>query len=593
MKVPMELRWLPEPWSLLLNEEHADTKGPPSLDVGLGPLLFAPEEQYPRIVGSLEQLPRHGPLFIMNSTNCASCLYDLPSSSRHSEELMMVSTKNARWAVTLSGQIPKLPGDRNTMVDEFVDLLVGNMLELRALAEVFAGRSSGADEKHGELPFTSEPDAFEPQGRLPFARLPWSTTAQCLFSTRDQPRMDVVVQIAIEYKDELLRLSRSLRRILRGERQKTHLGRVQQLDSACMEWLARQPGRTAIEKAGAKQQVLSLVRTENYDTLENRVLKDFLQRYIQAANLYVGEHKSRFEHSSRYKAVSNLRDLCQEVLRDTHFVHVRALTGLPQPNYVLLYDPSYRALWSWYLRLLRRLKVTDDAWRWQRRLWADFVRACVACGIITAQRDRNGFSAALPFQQDLWIREEQDAGSFLHPFDWPNPVCLELEGSAKVLVRFLHPYFEEDTVDNSHSIMSWIGLSGADLLLEFSPTSLNANARRVLLFVWAIHSAVESLESEIVMTQPRRACQALLQLYRQNRRQIHNKGVVFRGLILRSDFSGQVRVIGENAATEDMGTIKVLGASLPAEPSVWSDPEHGKSLQSFLRECAFLATGRT
>jgi len=46
MKVPMELRWLPEPWSLLLGEQHDSTKALPKVDAGLGPLLFVPGEQY-------------------------------------------------------------------------------------------------------------------------------------------------------------------------------------------------------------------------------------------------------------------------------------------------------------------------------------------------------------------------------------------------------------------------------------------------------------------------------------------------------------------------------------------------------------------
>lgn len=577
---------LPEPWSLL-DDEPVGTQSAGPLTAGLGPVFVAEAGSSLRQAGKSECLPAHGPLFLIKGAPTAVQAYDLPASDRCAEETLTVYSTRGRMAVFLDGQVPRAihrtdaeaeeEASRPTLLETFVDSLVGVMLELRADAEFLAGRNPG----HGaESPLPPpEPDAFESAARLPLARLPWPVAAERLLSGSREPRMDVIVRIALEFRDDLVRLAKSPRRILRRERSRTPVGRVQQMDSACLVWLVRQPGRTAVEKAGPAQQILSVVRTEDYDTLENRVLKDFVRRCIAASHLYIREHKARFEQSTRYKAVAVLRDVCRGLLRESLLTQVRSLPSMPLPNYVLLHDRAYRELWAWYVRLVRRQKDNDKAWRWQRRLWADFVRLRVACELIRANAGSGDFSRRLPFVHDLWLREEQDDGCWLHPMDWPGPIWLRTDGRPEVIAQIIHPHaVDKDETYDGIPVAAWLGLTGADMAVVFHPIDAAAGGRRACLFVWAIHSAAEEADSPQVLAQSQRAAAALARL----RGQASSQGVAFRGLILRSHLSGGVLDLPAHSIARD---IEVAGAYVPSDPRAWHGPEGVFGLRYVLYDC--------
>jgi hypothetical protein len=258
---------------------------------------------------------------------------------------------------------------------------------------------------------------------------------------------------------------------------------------------------------------------------------------------------------------------------------VRSLVGFPQPNYVLLHDRAYHELWGWYVRLVRRLKVTDNAWRWQRRLWADFVRLCVTCEIVNADFARNEFSARLPFAHDLWIREEQDAGLWLHPMDWPGPIWIEADGRPAVIAQIIHPSaVAQNDLTFGMPVATLLGLTGADMAVVFGPVSDSSGGQRVCLFIWAIHSAAEQSDDERVRTQPQRASEALVQLRNQQSLQ----GVAFRGYILRSHLRGDLSDLPPHTAASD---TEVLGACVPSDPTTWHGREGIFGLRYALYDC--------
>lgn len=584
---------LPEPWSLLgmIATEEADNAR--VLMAGLGPLFMGLAGPVPRQAGKTEGLASHGPPFRPKGAHVTLRTYDVPASDRRAEDSLTICAAGNSTTVTLAGQIPRQRrrGDsekdwevgRSAQLEAFIDSLVGTMLELRTDAEAFAGHSMGRHIAEDSLQPAPEPGAFEQGGRLPMARLPWSTVALRLLSERTEPRMDVIVRIACEFQDDLVRLAESPRKILRRERQLTPVGRVQQVDNTCLVWLVRQPGRTAVEKAGPTQQILAVVRTEDYDTLENRVLKDFLHRCISAADLYIREHKGRFQQSTRYRAVAMLRDTCRRLLRGTLLARVRPLSGLSQPNYVLLHDRAYRELWGWYVRLMRRQKMTDDAWRWQRRLWSDFVRLSVACEMIHAAGGQCGFSSRMSFAQDLWIREEQDAGSWLHAIDWPGPIWLNTNGRPEVIAQIIHPHgvAQDDTYDGL-PVATWLGLTGADMAIVFGPAGEGTGGRRVCLLVWAIHSAAEELDDPCVSKQVQRAGAALTWLHERESPQ----NVAFRGLVMRSHLEGGMLDLPSYEASKN---VEVAGACVSSDPMAWHNQEGVFGLRYVLYDCLTLA----
>lgn len=94
---------------------------------------------------------------------------------------------------------------------------------------------------------------------------------------RKEPPETVISRIAQNQISCIDAVLANVRKVLRRKRELTRLASVQQLDSQCLIWLTRQPGFTAAQKAGSKQKLMSIVRTESCDVLENRVLKAVLE----------------------------------------------------------------------------------------------------------------------------------------------------------------------------------------------------------------------------------------------------------------------------------------------------------------------------
>ncbi|MBE3040823.1 MAG: DUF2357 domain-containing protein, partial [Chloroflexi bacterium] len=546
----------------------------------------------PRVANLQDPLPCHGPAFSADGFDGAVQTFDLPVSERYENEDLRLFAPGHTYSFRLSGQVPRRKGagsgsqGKSSGLPEFVDTMVGVMRELRFAAEYVAGRvkpgKGQEDEEDCLEQLTPVADEFEQGGRLLLARLPWLDAAKCLLVRYEQPRMDVIVRIARDYERDLVALAESPRRMLRRERQRTPVGRVQQVDSACLAWLVRQPGRTALEKAGPTQQILSVVRDEDYDTLENRVLKDFVQRSIAVADLYIREHSGRYSQSRRYKLVAGFRERCRLLLRDTPLVQVRSLPAVPQPNYVLLHDDSYRKLWGWYLRLIRRQQQFDEAWRWQKRLWADTVRLCVACEFLRLTEE--GWSKSYPFRQDLWIRDEQESGCWMPPVDWPGPVLVTPPRGREIVVECVHPHsLTENEKRSGLPIAEWLGKTGADLVLLFTPLGSPNDGLPLCLFVWAIHSAAEDPADERVQSQTMRAREALRRLtVPPSKLKAHLKG-----LILRSSIRGGARDLPSFGEADD---VAVYGACVPADPAEWQK-EGVLAMRKCLHKCLSQVSG--
>lgn len=95
----------------------------------------------------------------------------------------------------------------------------------------------------------------------------------------DEPRMALIVKIAEDMSRKLSVVVHAARKILYRERQLISASRVAEIDTNCLRWIVRQPGDTLVEKAALnRQRIFGVIRRESYDTLENRVLKDFLVR---------------------------------------------------------------------------------------------------------------------------------------------------------------------------------------------------------------------------------------------------------------------------------------------------------------------------
>ena len=252
--------------------------------------------------------------------------------------------------------------------------------------------------------------------------LEWSKVVKSFIPRSDEPPMQLIVQIALNFNQELMRLANSPRKVLRQLRQKEHLSRIQKIDSNCMVWLSRQPGRNTIEKAGSRQKILAVVRKETYDILENRVLKHMLSLCHKAATSYYSSHKNeeKYKASKRLQSVKNLMNETKKLLRSEVFESIAGITKTPKPNYVLMYDANYKAMWDWYIRLVRQQEEAEASWKYQGVLFQDWCRLAVTASLMK----KSEFKSPL-FTHNLWIRSKPDEGRWLFLHDWPGPFLLK------------------------------------------------------------------------------------------------------------------------------------------------------------------------
>ena len=227
--------------------------------------------------------------------------------------------------------------------DEFL-IKVWDFFSLRVAAEkYFDSHKHVAYSRHGALPVTWE-----------LLRDTWRTVG---------PPEQTITLIAKRNYNDVNALIGNLRKILNRIRQKVAIARVQQVDAHCLRWLIRQPGKTPAEKGGSRQEILGVVRVENYNTLENRVLKDFMRRCIGLSTMYLRHYdKPAYRDHVNVRAVARFKNLCIGGLSAQEFESVQEISDLQQPNYVLQQDRLYSKIWTSYCDILRQEDIAEKLW---------------------------------------------------------------------------------------------------------------------------------------------------------------------------------------------------------------------------------------
>lgn len=219
------------------------------------------------------------------------------------------------------------------------------------------------------------------------------------------PPLSLVVRLADELPKVLETVCETPRVVLRRQRELELANRIQQVDSACIRWIGRQAGRTLAEKAGPRQRLMGVVRREDYDTPENRVVRDLLRRCKFAGEVYVARHREFASHSRVINVRSFVR-LCGLLLRDSKIASVGQLVGIAQPNYVLQHESRYSILWDAYQRLIKQEKETQSTWAWRDRIWNEWLGLGVASALAQLSHRSPAMRKSLP------ISDEPTAGEF-------------------------------------------------------------------------------------------------------------------------------------------------------------------------------------
>jgi len=230
-------------------------------------------------------------------------------------------------------------------------------------------------------------------------------------STREEPRTARIVEIARAHLAPIRDVCERPRRMLVRQREPIPVGRVQELDAICLRDLIRRPGRTVLEKAGARQEIMAITRRESVDTAENRVMRDFIQLCQHRARAYERQNGRVREHP-KVSIVVNLRRNCERLDAYSPLSGVGKLVGVARPNYVLQKDRRYHPLWIQYDKLRREDEAVDSIWAFGRRLWAEFVRGAVTSWLLSNEA-RDVCAWRPEGEPKAYLRDEHQAGRFI------------------------------------------------------------------------------------------------------------------------------------------------------------------------------------
>jgi hypothetical protein len=218
--------------------------------------------------------------------------------------------------------------------------------------------------------------------------------------------MDVIVHHAFRLWRIIDELSRMPRRILRRAHQQIPIGRVQEMDRRTMTWLVRQPGETLAERAGNQQRVLAVAREENFDTLENRVLRAYCELATHVVRDYL-EINRRKRHTRRARRVEEFGRSSRRLARQLAERGVRVAEPGVMPNFVLQQNANYQEVWTAWHELLKRKEVLDELWRWQPRSWEEFCAVAVMVALVGIPGAKLIAASPIDFLQ------EQNRGSWI------------------------------------------------------------------------------------------------------------------------------------------------------------------------------------
>jgi len=284
------------------------------------------------------------------------------------------------------------------------------------------------------------------------------------------PPKRLVVRIAKDCSRELENIVREPKRVLRRERQETELSKIQQIDSTCMRNWAHRTGGTLEEKAGEKQTLLAVARRENYDILENRIVRDFSERTGTLASRYLKEfgkrdYNNKTESEKILNSVKRLKALCGKILELSEFKSVKKPPSPISPNYTLRENANYSRIWKFYREILTEATFAENLWK-GRKIAEKTLNKDLMNGTEThLPRDEKKFRSEIWFNPQLGTTQ---ADNLLENPNWENvPAQTEIS----------YPKIE---IYNSTAIFDLESLPWQTLV----KSRLHANAKKYLHESW-------------------------------------------------------------------------------------------------------------
>jgi hypothetical protein len=353
--------------------------------------------------------------------------------------------------------------------------------------------------------------------------------------------------------------------VLQRYRAATPIGRIVEMDAACIRDFARRPGVTAAEKGGTRQELLSVLRRDHRDTLENRVTCWVMDALAELSAEYRVANAA-FGRGGRVRAVRAFGARNEAWRRSEMLRDVGSLPRPPDgPNYPLQFDARYRVVWKTYLRIRREKWVMDDAWSWQRVLWGETGRQLVACCLHEFADIFSPVALSTPFyrresRQGCWTEAPVAPG----PFNTTQGVCLLFDSRDLDSPKMRTDWVEKPPFAGAE----YVGASGCDQIL-LSP----ANDRALL--VWHLYHAGSDDRRSWLASTMERCAGALLQLHADMRRFVGSR-VALSGLLFVADLGRSVALADRGQAAcvalepgPAVGNGRVNALCLPPDVDGW------------------------
>lgn len=156
---------------------------------------------------------------------------------------------------------------------------------------------------------------------------------------------DRIYRIVSHSKEAVLAIMEHTRDKILREHAMLPIYSAREVDSHCVQWLSRQPGRTLREKLSGKPYMKAVRRRSSVDTAENRLLRAFLFRLEQILIERQNALSAKAEETCQELLVS-----IQRWLKTEDAAEIGAWGNLP-PNNTLLQDKRYRKVWDGWLWL--------------------------------------------------------------------------------------------------------------------------------------------------------------------------------------------------------------------------------------------------
>lgn len=329
-----------------------------------------------------------------------------------------------------------------------------------------------------------------------------------------KPLVSEIVLQSLRMPRHLRDILERLRRVLRRERAMVPLDRVQEMDQASMIWLTRQPGNTLPERAGPSQRVQAVVRTESFDTGENRVVHAWCKLADASARDWL-RHNEHARTSRRFAEVERLRRATRMAARDLEELGIGLAPEDQLPNFVLTQDPDYREVYEAWRRLLNEKRRLDELWAWQGRTWSDFC----ALAVTLAARAIDG--ARLVATSPVVLFQDHDRGAW---FRADRPLAVYFLEKQRLVVEIQYrPKF----VGRLQETLA------APIWLRIGTLSSMENARRIPVWPRLVFAPVD------LMDEAENCAESISQLA--------PKALIHRALIIHSDPTTGVAHSGSQA----------------------------------------------